>query len=505
MRCQFWIWCSIIIIAAANLGRSRKSPNVIFILADDYGFNDIGYHARNHESAMKTPFLDHLAAEGIKLENYYVQPICTPTRSQLLSGRYQIHTGLQHGIIWPSQPNALPIENILLPEQLRECGYDTHMIGKWHLGFYEEKFLPWNRGFNSYYGYLEGGEDYYTHQSCYKGMCGIDMYDSKYGAVNDTWGEYSTHLFTRKAIQTIDNRDESKPFFLYLAYQSVHSPMEVPSKYTAPFEHIKDDFRRIYAGMVLAMDESVYNITEHLKNLSLLQDTIIIFSTDNGGQTMSGGNNWPLRGRKGTLWEGGVKGIGFIYGEPLQLKGNTYKGLLHISDWYPTILEATKCPIINGTQSLDGYNQWGAILQKTRPTRNELLHNIDPMNIVKGEKPPGNFDTRVRAAVRKGKWKLLTGHPGFDEWVKPPESLQLNVNEDVASNSHSENFTYLFDIESDPYEHKNVASQYPQVVEDLLSVLAKYNSTSVPVHYPKMDPDADPKYHNGFWGPWIKN
>nr|XP_039257593.1 arylsulfatase J-like [Styela clava] len=484
-------------------------PNILFILADDFGFNDIGYHASEHESAIKTPHLDFLAENGIKLENYYVQPICSPTRSQLMSGRYQIHTGLQHGVIRPSQPNALPIENKIMPEQLKNCGYDTHMVGKWHLGFYEEKFLPWKRGFNSYFGYLTGAEDYYTHERCFNGMCGEDMWDSEIGPVNNTWGEYSAHLFARKAIEAIDKRDSTKPLFMYLAYQSVHGPLQVPDKYTEMFKDIKDKARRTYAGMVLALDESVYNVTQHLAKVGILDNTIIVFSTDNGGQTMAGGNNWPLRGRKATLWEGGVRGAGFMYGKLLEAKCVTHKGLLHVSDWFPTLLQGVAmCSTLNGTQPLDGYNQWDAIRQKESSPRTEILHNIDPLYSANSNETEmqniiiNGFDIKVHAAIRSGPWKLLTGNPGFDQWVKPPESEQNGVGQMTYANSSSN--VMLFNIENDPYEHNEVSEMNPTIVQNFLSKLAKYNSTAVPVRYPPMDAKANPKMHGGFWSPWMK-
>lgn len=483
-------------------------PNIIFILADDFGYNDIGYHAQDHLSDLKTPHLDRLAAEGIKLENYYVQPICSPTRSQLMSGRYQIHTGLQHRVIMPAQPNALPYDEKILPEQLKACGYDTHMVGKWHLGFYEEKFLPFNRGFNSYYGYLTAQEDYYTHVSCggWKIPCGIDMYSSVEGPTNSSQGEYSTNLFTRKAIQAIDNRDKSKPLFLYLAYQAVHGPVEVPQKYMEPFEHIKDKTRRTYAGMVLAMDEAIYNLTNHLEASGMMNNTIIVFSTDNGGQTNEGGNNWPLRGRKDTLWEGGVKGVGFVYGKSLDIKSVTHRGLLHVSDWLPTLLGASRCPKINGTKPLDGFNQWGAILQKSPAPRSEILHNIDPKEkVIRFQNKSLPFDIRVKSAIRSGPWKLLTGNPGFDKWVKPPESQQSSEEINSSDFISMSNLVYLFNIDEDPYEHKNVASSNPEVVIDLLMRLAKYESTAVPVRYPLPDIRSDPIFHGGFWVPWIKH
>ena len=511
-----WLITSVYALATYGVVQPHK-PHVVFVLADDYGFNDIGYHGASHGSAIKTPFLDSLAMAGIRLENYYVQSICTPTRSQLMSGRYQIHTGLQHGIIKATQPNALSLKNILLPEQLKKCGYDTHMLGKWHLGFYKNEYLPWKRGFDSYYGYLVGAEDYYTKYQCQTSMCGYSM-DSERGPTNDTYGEYSAHLYARKVRNVIQNHNKSNPMFLYVALQSVHSPLEVPDKYVAPYAHIKDENRRIYAGMVAAMDEAIKNITEHLQQAGMWDNTLFIFSTDNGGQTMSGGNNWPLRGRKDTLWEGGVRGVGFVHGKMLNMSNpnmKTNNQLMHVSDWYPTLLHATGCPVLPGTQKLDGFDQWKSITTYAEGPRTELLHNIDPLK--KHGKPHvvTGFDTSVHAAIRVGDWKLLTGDPGFDEWVKPPEldnampkrSFDLErYHENILAkqqNQHRKKIQ-LFNVKTDPYERFEVSSDHPDVVADLLVRLAKYNSTAVPPYYPAPDPKANPELHGGFWGPWLE-
>ena len=267
-----------------NFGHS-KQPHIVFILADDYGFNDIGYHGSDHGSAMKTPFLDSLALSGIRLENYYVQPMCTPTRSQLLSGRYQIYTGLQHHVILSDQPNGLPLNNILLSEQMQLCGYDTHMLGKWHLGFFKKEYQPWHRGFDTYFGFLPGTEDYYSKLHCtvsVSGFCGYSMNSPK-GPTNETYGEYSAHLYARKAREIIENHNTLNPMFLYVSLQSVHDPMQAPDEYIELHSHIQDEQRRIYAGMVTAMDETVKNITDALKEFGMWDDTLLIFSTDNGG------------------------------------------------------------------------------------------------------------------------------------------------------------------------------------------------------------------------------
>nr|CAB3223234.1 arylsulfatase B-like [Phallusia mammillata] len=472
---------------------------------------------------MKTPFLDSLAMSGIRLENYYIQPICSPSRSQLMSGRYQIHTGLQHSVITPTQANGLPLDNIILPEQLRQCGYDTHMVGKWHLGFYENSYLPWNRGFNSYFGYLTGGEDYYTKYRCWtKDCCGFDM-DSNEGPTNETYGEYSAHLFARKAKEAIDKTDKSKPMFLYIALQSVHSPMEVPDSYLKPFEHIKDYKRRMYGGMVAAMDEAIKNITDHLKSANMWNDTILIFSADNGGQTLSGGNNWPLRGRKLTLWEGGVRGVGFVHSEALKLpnpNNKSNKEMIHISDWFPTIMSASNCPLVNNTQPLDGFDQWQTISKYAPSKRSEILHNIDPLytKFYTGTKFQGNtvrmgFDTSVHAGIRSDNWKLLTGEQGDDRWIEPPEwnqteswvsPLENPEHPGFPTNSDPAKLVRLFDIANDPYERVEVSEKYPDIVDTLLVKLAAYNATAVPVRYPPQDPNANPKYHGDFWGPWEK-
>ncbi|KAG9281164.1 arylsulfatase I [Astyanax mexicanus] len=481
----------------------HRAPHIIFILTDDLGFNDIGYH----NPAIRTPTLDKLAAEGVKLENYYVQPICTPSRSQLLTGRYQIHTGLQHSIIRPRQPNCLPFEMVTLPQRLQEAGYSTHMVGKWHLGFYKRDCLPTRRGFDTYFGSLTGGVDYYTYDSCDgPGMCGYDLHEGESVA----WGhggKYSTHLYTRRVRKILASHDPSeRPIFLFLSFQAVHTPLQCPKEYIYPYRGMGNVMRRKYAGMVSAVDEAVRNVTYALRKYGYYRNSVIIFSTDNGGQPLFGGSNWPLRGRKGTYWEGGVRGVGFVHSPLLRQRRKVSKALVHITDWYPTLMSLAGGNM-SWTEGLDGYNMWETLSEGKESPRLEILHNIDPLYVQArhGSVRAGHgiWNTAVQAAVRMGDWKLLTGEPGYGDWT-PPQMLGNFPGGWWELERHAEprKSVWLFNISGDPYERYDLAEQRPDVVKQLLARLAFYNRTAVPVRYPPEDPRADPSLHGGAWGPW---
>lgn len=512
VRAVLLLLLCVVLKVMASAGDDNR-PNIVFVLADDYGFNDIGYHG----SEIYTPTLDMLAAQGVKLENYYVQPICTPTRSQLMTGRYQIHTGLQHNIIWATQPNGLPLDSPTIATRLKDAGYSTHAVGKWHLGFYKEAYLPNNRGFDSFYGYLTGSEDYFTHFRCdylptppesefsrpeagNQQVCGYDLRDNEV-PVKDQLNVYSTQMFTNRAIDLIQNHDKSKPMFLYLAYQAVHSPLEVPERYTWDYYFINNKARKTYAGMVACMDEGVANVTQALKASGMWDNTVFIFSTDNGGEVLAGGNNWPLRGWKHSLWEGGMRGVGFVHSPLLNSSGTVSKELMHVSDWHPTMLSIAGVSINGTNPPLDGVSQWDTIRMGQASPRTEILHNIDPLYTPKGGNSyPNIFDTRTRAAIRVGEYKLITGDPGNSSWIPPPNNKLY-----FSKTSHDapDKNVWLFHVTSDPYEEIDLSDKHPEIVQQLLQRLATYNKTAVPAYYPPGDPNCDPKLHNGFWGPWM--
>ncbi|KAK2822853.1 hypothetical protein Q5P01_022918 [Channa striata] len=359
--------------------QKKNQPHIIFILIDDQGFNDIGYHNPN----IKTPTLDKLAAEGVRLENYYVQPICTPSRSQLITGRYQIHTGLQHSIIRPSQPSCLPLHMDTLPERLRAAGYTTHMVGKWHLGFYRRACLPTRKGFDTFFGSLTGSVDYYSYGSCDgPGLCGYDLHDDE----DVAWGQegkYSTFLFTQRARKILESHDpRDKPLFLLLSLQAVHTPLQPPKSYIYPYHSMTNVARRKFAAMVSTVDEAVRNVTYALRKLGYYKNSVIIYSTDNGAQPFTGGSNWPLRGRKGTYWEGGVRGVAFVHSPLLRRRRRVSRALLHITDWFPTLVNLAGGDI-SQSRGLDGFDVWPTISEGKESPRQEILHNIDPLH-----KPP---------------------------------------------------------------------------------------------------------------------
>ncbi|KAK3734802.1 hypothetical protein RRG08_063648 [Elysia crispata] len=484
---------------------SVERPHIVFILADDYGFNDVGYHG----SEIATPALDDLARHGVKLENYYVQPVCTPTRSQLMSGRYQIHTGLQHQYIWNSQANGLPLDSPTIADKLKEAGYSTHMVGKWHLGFYKKEYMPQYRGFDTYFGYLGGWTNYYDHKIPYGGIPYLDFRNEK-GPVGNETGHYSANLFTDKALQVLKEHGRSeKPLFLYLAYQSVHSPLQVPESYMKPYAYIKNKNRRTYAGMVAALDEGVANLTRALKQQGLWDNTLLVFSTDNGGCVPQGGNNFPLRGWKGSLWEGGVKGVGFVSGGYLTRRmrkdgemgpGQINRELIHVSDWFPTLVKLAGGNL-NGTKPLDGVDQWDTITKGVKSGRTVLLHNIDPLYKRQGSSEiQSSWDISVRAAVRSGDYKLITGYAGNGSWVPPPGEGHSGV---VVDPDPPTKRLWLFNIKDDPEEYHDISDQQPEMVERLLHMLVAFNDTAVPVRFPPTkDPKSNPALHGGVWGPW---
>ncbi|XP_072014249.1 arylsulfatase B-like [Amphiura filiformis] len=509
-------------------------PHIVFILADDLGYNDIGYHAVNGMSAVKTPHLDTLASEGVKLENYYVQPFCSPSRSVLMTGRYLIRYGLQHRLFRAAQPTCLPLSETTLPEKLKELGYMTHAIGKWHLGCCRTECLPTRRGFDSFFGYGVGGHDHYDHNKTFtypkeSGYASKEVCNGKDLRANETmeWryeGVYSTTLFTHKAQETIEWHDPKKPMFLYLAYKNVHSPLQAPQHYMDMFEHIEDNERRSLAAMAYILDEGVKNVTDTLKKTGMWDNTVFIFSSDNGGKSgSSGGNNWPLKGEKKDLWEGGIRAPGFVNSPLLSnhVKGTVNKELMHISDWFPTIIDG----IAGGSTAhmkkpLDGVNQWKMISEGGVSNRSEILLNIDKledfprMTTTESDYWQANLNKKemlnplIRAGIRNGDWKLLTGTTGKKEiWLPPPESGKGKQELwDTSPECDPEgSVVKLYNIKSDPSETCNLARnpKFVSIVNELFRKLQKYANQAVPAYYPPDDPMANPALRGGAWTPWL--
>ncbi|XP_078377383.1 arylsulfatase B-like [Oculina patagonica] len=488
------VLCSLmaVFLSVVPANASASPPHILFVVVDDLGWSDVGFHG----SKIQTPNIDKLASEGVVLDNYYVLPICTPTRSALMTGRYPIHTGLQHLVIFPAAPYGLPLNFTTLPQKLKESGYATHMVGKWHLGFYKWPYTPTYRGFDTFYGYYNGAEDHYSH----KILNVLDFRDNK-EPVRDLDGKYGTFAFAERAENIIKTHNASKPLFLYMAFQNVHEPVQAPQKYTDKYSFIEDEQRRTYAGMVDITDEAVGNITDAMKEAGLWDNTLMVFTTDNGGWHDYGGFNWPLRGEKTTLWEGGVRGVSFVHGNMLGRTGVKCEGLLHVTDWYPTLVNLAGGTYDDAASPIDGMDVWNTISHGEPSPRKEILLNID-MNRSNAD----GLSTTIYEGIafRMGDMKLLMNVPN-STWFKPPElGGEPDMEHNWLATATKDTATVaLYNITADPTEREDLSEKLPDMVKTLQERVQYYMKGAVPPLNKPRDPKAFVKaITEGVWTPW---
>jgi len=396
-------WLKVAVVCGAMLACivAQEKPNIVWIFADDYGFNDIGF--RNSE--VISPNLDALAKSGVILTNAYTAPQCSPSRGSLMSGRYSYKSRMQHSVILDDRPCCLALGYKLLPGYLKELGYQTHAVGKWHLGYCINDCIPTSRGFDTFSGGYSGEGHMFSH------ITTGGAYDWHIGNVTD-FGANGTH--TQVMVQNdfdtnMDNWDGSTPFFYYVAFHNVHSPLEPTDEFLKLYEGASmSESRKKYLALVSGMDSVVSAIVQKLKDVNAYENTWIFFSSDNGGDTFEGDNS-PYRGVKGSLWEGGCKANAFIHSPMLKETGIEHDGLVHITDWLPTIVKLAGGSVPE-SDGIDGLDQTDLVLNNGPSVRKNMVYNIDR-----------EYDIGLpkfgEIAVRNEQYKLIWGNPGQgDGW-----------------------------------------------------------------------------------------
>ncbi|XP_047002607.1 arylsulfatase B-like isoform X1 [Schistocerca americana] len=529
-----------------------EQPNIVIIVADDVGWNDVGFHGSDE---IQTPNIDALAYQGVVLTRHYTLPSCTPSRSALLTGRYPITTGMQGYPLRAGESRGVPLSVQLLPEHFKRIGYATHAIGKWHIGSHKSNFTPTYRGFDSHFGYWYGYIGYHNHSieqevPNHQPIHGLDMHRGL-SAAWDTKGTYATELFTREAVSIIQRHNASSPLLLYIGHLAPHSPLEVPDQAAADerFSHITDRERRIYAEMLWHLDVSVGEVIKALQQCNMLNNTVIVFISDNGGQPhgihYNKASNWPLRGTKFTLFEGGVRTVAALWTSKLRQAGRVSDIFVHITDWLPTLYSAAGGNL-SDLGPVDGVNLWpwlGASnsthIPKGPPPRVGMLLNIDEILGLE--------------AIIHGRWKLTRGsfHNGQYDSHSEQTSQQPNGADSIANalsgsaahalasagisgpTTKAQAFTVrsqatincqkemsflpknltgtplcssnycLFNIFEDPCEVEDIASSNPTIVTSLILELNKFRSRLVPQTNCPVDISSDPAQFNNTWHPWL--
>lgn len=452
MRALARLLARVLLLAVSCLPTSTPAagpPNIVYLLADDLGWKDAGFHG----STLRTPNLDRLAAGGAVLNAFYVQPLSTQTRAALLTGRYPMRYGLQTQGIVSTTRYGLPVEERTLAQALKEAGYRTAFLGTWQLGHSSREFWPTKRGFERFYGSLSGVAGAQVSRKARADWHRDEQALKEDGAVSA--------LLAREAASLIDRQD-ARPLFMVVAFNAPANAQGMPKEWLDRYADIEDKERRAYAAGVSALDAAVGGIVAALDRRRLLDNTLIVFHTDNGGGVptrlptgetdglSNAADNGPFREGRGSLYEGGVRGIA-LASWPGQIKpGTVVSDMLHVVDWYPTLLKLAGASA-EQKRKPDGLDIWPVLAQRQRTPHQDLPLDVEDF----------------RGAIRVGEWKLIV-HTALPARIE------------------------LFDISNDPEEAENRAEAYPDRVKDALARLNAYAYDMAPAKYLEDIPGLKP-------------
>ena len=402
----------------AQRSPAPQNPNLLILMADDLGWNDVGYHG----SEISTPNIDRLVREGVELDRFYAYPVCSPTRTALMTGRSPVSIGIVNAV--RGFGDGLPPDEHLMPESFKAAGYQTFIAGKWHLGSDHVKYFPQNRGFDYFYGHLGGNLDYYTH--VYGGRL-----DWQRNGVTVREPGYTTDLIVRETVQWLEGRDKDKPVLLFLSFNAPHFPLAAPPESIAKYEHLPDQNRRKFAATVDAMDLAIGKVLATLEGQGMSDNTLVLWLSDNGAVPRFGGSNVPLRGIKKDVFEGGIRVPAAMKWPGMIEAGTKSRLMITAHDLFPTLAAACGVEPKN-TKPFYGENLWPALREGRVEPRGDVLI--------------GDEDSW---AVFHREWKYVS-------LIEPKSGKTEGA---------------LFRILEDPYEKNDVSTEHPDLAQRLQSLV----------------------------------